>query len=121
MTYAPKYFRPHEYRCKCGSPDCRGKANYAPLADGLLVRLDLLRVIINAPITITSGWRCNVHNAATPGASEKSLHLRGRAADITTADMPALFAAADRLNELYLYKFTELIKYEERGFLHVAF
>ncbi|KMQ73774.1 D-Ala-D-Ala carboxypeptidase family metallohydrolase [Marinobacter subterrani] len=40
-----------------------------------------VRKHFNAPITITSGCRCESHNANV-GGSPNSQHLRGRAADI---------------------------------------
>lgn len=115
--YRPMFFKQIESRCKCGN--CTGKSHHQPLEDGLLTKLDLLRVIINAPITITSGWRCAEHNAAVGGA-EKSYHLIGRAADIRADDMPGLLDAAKRLNAIYLYKFSELIPKLEKGYIHVA-
>lgn len=116
--YAPKYYKPIEWRCKCGR--CKDRASYAPLEDNLLIRLDILRAALGAPITITSGWRCNDHNAATPGASATSYHLIGRAADITAEDFPALASLAERLGKLPLHKWTELIINSERRYIHAA-
>ena len=116
-VYQPLYFKRIEARCKCGK--CTGKSHHQPFEDGLLVKLDLLRTITGAPITITSGWRCAEHNAAVGGV-ENSKHLIGRAADIRADDMPGLLAAVKRLNLIYLYKFSELIPNLERGYIHVA-
>ena len=116
MTYRPAYFQPKEWKCKCG---CKERASYAPLSEKLLIRLDILRAFLNAPIVITSGFRCVAHNAAVGGAV-RSFHLEGRAVDITTKDFPALVAFAGRLDQLYLYKFTQLIPYPDRVFLHLA-
>ena len=118
MTYAAKHFTAKEWRCKCGQ--CGGRSATQPLSDQLLVRLDLLRAALGAPITITSGWRCEAHNAATPGASARSYHLQGRAADITADEFAALTGIARRIGELYLYKWTELLVYPDRRYLHVA-
>jgi uncharacterized protein YcbK (DUF882 family) len=90
-----------------------------PLDGNLLIRLDLLRAMVGAPVVINSGWRCEAKNFTCGGAA-KSLHLYGRAADIRTAHLNELFAAAERLAALPYWKFTELIKYPERGFLHVG-
>ena len=96
--YNPVYFRAPEWRCKCGKPGCPAGAK--PLADPVLRFLDLCRAALGQPIEITSGWRCPAHNASTPGAAEKSLHLRGRAADIKSANMADLGAIVRRLAAL---------------------
>jgi hypothetical protein len=116
MTYRPTFFQPNEWKCKCG---CKERASHAFLSEKLLIRLDILRAFLDAPIIITSGFRCEANNAAVGGA-ERSYHLQGRAVDITTKDFSALVAFAGRLNQLYLYKFTELIPYPNRVFLHLA-
>lgn len=118
MQYRPHHFKPHEWKCKCGR--CKDRASYAPLGDQLLVRLDILRAAIGAEIIITSGWRCTDHNGTIPGASPTSYHLIGRAADITAENYELLAATAERIGKLYLYKWTELIRYPERRYLHVA-
>ncbi len=120
--YKPKYFQPVEWACKCQRQDCASRARSMFLHDQLLIRLDLLRVIIGAPIVINSGCRCAEHNAAVGGAV-KSYHLLGRAADIRPRDaklLPALIDAGNRLGTIYLYKWTEFLPYIEEGFLHVA-
>ena len=62
-----------EFACKCG---CGQDTVDAQL-------LDILQDIRNefGPVNITSANRCPSHNKAE-GGSEKSQHLRGRAADI---------------------------------------
>jgi zinc D-Ala-D-Ala carboxypeptidase len=44
--------------------------------------LEPLREAVGAPIVVTSGYRCPILNARTPGASSTSDHTKGRAADI---------------------------------------
>jgi len=100
MSYTPHYFKPHEWRCKCGK--C---ADAGPLAEELLIRLDVLRVFVGGPVIITSGWRCPAHNAKTPGAVESSRHLLGRAADLQAGDIAALAKAAKELNKLPSFRF----------------
>ena len=117
MSYKPTHFKITETRCKCGR--CTGATATQQLKDEILFRLDLLRIMVNMKVTVTSGWRCAAHNAAS-GGSAKSYHLQGRAADITCSDMPRLFAAVDRLKNIHGLDFVEIIKYPERGFLHVA-
>lgn len=115
--YKPKFFTPKEWRCKCGK--CKTRESYAPINDQVLVRLDLIRAALNAPITITSGWRCQAHNA-TVGGADRSYHMQGRAVDVTADDFAALVAMAERIGGLYLYKFTELRPNLSRRYLHLA-
>ena len=46
-----------------------------------LGRLDHARGLAGVPFRITSGWRCERHNAEV-GGSETSSHMKGLAADI---------------------------------------
>ena len=48
--------------------------------------LDPIREHFGAPIIITSGYRCPQLNKAIDGASPRSLHMRGLAADFTTGN-----------------------------------
>ena len=49
---------------------------------GLYVSLEILRSYIGAdPIIITSGYRCEKHNAEVGGVAN-SMHMTGKAADI---------------------------------------
>ena len=52
--------------------------------------LDVARKELNAPIKITSGYRCQSLNKAI-GGSIKSQHIYGLAADIVCDDLPHLF------------------------------
>jgi uncharacterized protein YcbK (DUF882 family) len=98
MSYIARYFQPSEWRCKCGV--CGGDPAYAPLADELLMRLDLLRWALGEPVAITSGWRCPEHNIAVGGV-QGSRHTAGRAADITnTKYFPVLCSLVRRLQDL---------------------
>jgi uncharacterized protein YcbK (DUF882 family) len=47
----------------------------------LMAVLELVRMHFNAPVTVTSSYRCEKHNAAVGGA-KSSKHLLGIAADI---------------------------------------
>lgn len=68
-------FRVGEFVCKCGQ--C-GKA----LVDQALVeRLQQIRDHFDAPVNITSGYRCKAHNTAV-GGDPNSSHMQGMAADI---------------------------------------
>lgn len=68
-AYTPKYFKPSEWACKCGCGLDR--------IDMKLIRtLDLIRERFGRPIIITSGCRCEKHNA-TVGGRPGSAHLLG--------------------------------------------
>jgi peptidoglycan hydrolase-like protein with peptidoglycan-binding domain len=67
-------FNSKEFFCKCG-------CNSALIDEKLITYLQLIREHFGAPITITSGYRCNKHNEKVGGAS-KSKHKLGQAADI---------------------------------------
>ena len=71
-----------------------------------------LRQAINAPITITSGYRCRALNMAVGGATN-SLHLWGLAADITAGDRQSMLIEAARL-----FKFHEMIIH--KTYVHIS-
>ena len=75
-----KDFNRSEFGCKgkaCKKLGCRDIAvDYE-----LLKILEDIRTTFDQPVTITSAYRCTMHNAAVKG-SRKSMHLTGKAADI---------------------------------------
>lgn len=54
--------------------------------DDLLIKLNKFREIYGKPMIVNSGWRPVSINNKTPGASKKSKHLIGCAADIQDKD-----------------------------------
>lgn len=73
-----KYFDKEEFKCKCGGKYCTG---YPKEPQQLLVEAcDDVREYFDAPMTISSGLRCAIHNANEGGVSN-SRHLSGKAAD----------------------------------------
>jgi uncharacterized protein YcbK (DUF882 family) len=72
-----KNFDRSEFACR--GDNCCGHS--APIDPDLIAALQLLRDRIARPLTITSGFRCNRHNAAVGGA-DNSLHTLGMAADV---------------------------------------
>lgn len=62
-------------------------SNLTTLVDNIL---DPLRDLLNAPITVNSGFRCDAVNDAVGGA-KTSQHLEGKAADIECFDNKILF------------------------------
>lgn len=74
-----KYFRREEFRCPCSR--CGG---FPKEPDGKLVRLaDQVREHFGAPMTISSGVRCQAHNDELKGSAKNSYHVRGKAIDFT--------------------------------------
>lgn len=71
-------FSRHEFACK--GEHCCGHS--APVHPDLVAGLQELRDKVGGPLTLSSGFRCNVHNAATPGAAPDSLHTLAMAADV---------------------------------------
>lgn len=71
-------FRSEEFACKC----C-GKCE---MDQRLIDVLQLIRDILNKPIYINSGYRCDKHNKEV-GGSSNSQHTKGKAADIRIKDM----------------------------------
>ena len=80
-----KHFKVGEFRCHC----CGEIKNYLMVAE----MLERLREAIKMPITVNSGYRCYARNAIIGGEID-SLHLIGKAADITCDNLDALKAAA---------------------------
>ncbi len=69
-----EHFSRSEFACKCGC----GRADVDPR---LVSRLEALRRALGRPLIITSGVRCESHNAAV-GGRPTSAHLKGTAADV---------------------------------------
>lgn len=80
--------------------------------------LDITRGYMEKPIFVNSGYRCKKLNDVVGGVSN-SMHTKGLAADIRTADKGDIekiynFLSKNREN----FKIKELIKYA--NFIHVA-
>lgn len=75
-----KYFKREEFRCKCGGRYCNG---YPVEPDEKLIRLaEKVREHFNAPVTVSSGIRCEKHNASVGGVAN-SKHRLGKAMDFS--------------------------------------
>lgn len=72
-----KYFKISEFECK-GRDGCHLPENCPP--SELLEVLTEIREHYNAPLIITSGYRCEHHNKEVGGAAH-SQHLKGDAVD----------------------------------------
>lgn len=79
-----KYFTRDEFKCKCGK--CGGFP--VEPKEKLVKLLDGVREHFHAPIHISSGVRCQDHNAAVGGVSN-SRHLYGKAVDFHVSGIPS--------------------------------
>lgn len=87
-----QYFKVREFACKDGS-------DTVLIDDNLVDRLDRIRTVFGAGVTITSGYRTTSYNANVGGASN-SQHTKGTAADIQVRGVPPL-AIANYVEETY--------------------
>lgn len=85
-----KYFSTREFSCKCTNKECVDQK----IDKELLEKLTELRIAVNEPITITSGYRCAAHQAAVEKSgvstvvAKHSQHELGKAVDLKTTRMP---------------------------------
>lgn len=75
-----KYFKRSEFACKCGGKYCNGFPVEPKKA--LVQTADKVRAHFSAPATVSSGVRCEKHNAAVGGVSG-SRHKLGKAMDFS--------------------------------------
>lgn len=102
-------FSRSEFACRC--------CCWVEIDFRLVTSLQTLRDLANAPIRVTSGYRCSDHNRAVGGAKH-SLHLSGRAADIVIAGLSVV--------EMYMlagqvppFRNGGIGIYPLKGFIHV--
>lgn len=104
--WRPRFFSPSEFACRCSYDDCdRLPKHLLDDIEALAHELEIgIRIALDRPVDINSGYRCPRHNANTPGASKNSLHTAGRAADVSvtglSGDFLAGFVEAQILNGL---------------------
>jgi len=96
--------------CEFGCPCCRR----VMLSPDLLTRLNHLRMVINRPVYINSGYRCKEENHRVGGVTG-SYHLLGMAVDIHVKD----FLLFDLLLYAQEMDFTGIGFYEKENFLHL--
>ena len=101
-----RFFSLYEFECPC--------CNRVMLSPDLLTRINHLRIIINRPIYINSGYRCKEENQRVGGVPG-SYHLLGMAVDIHVKDI--------LLSDLLIYAqgigFNGIGNYEKKNFLHL--
>lgn len=83
LKYGGDYFKPSEFKCKCGGKYCTGYP--AVVSPQLIKNLVYLRKDSDSPMTIMSGLRCKTWNAMQSGSASQSRHMSGLAADIFSA------------------------------------
>ena len=103
------YFKPEEFRCKCGK--CDGGSMDA----ALVKNLNEARRLAQVPFVITSAYRCKTHNKAIGGA-ENSAHTRGHAVDIR---IPTSGIAYHVIKSLLDVGFTRIGYNSKHSFIHV--
>lgn len=74
------YFTVSEFKCNCRKCSC--KANPTYLNPKLITYLEQMRIHFGKPCIVTSGMRCKKYNNSLRGASRRSKHLSGDAADV---------------------------------------
>lgn len=105
-------FKFREFACKhCGA------VSISPKFAELVARLQLLRDKVAKPVSVTSGYRCAVHdaNVGTSGTPGRGPHTTGHAADIyvSSLSVDALASLAKACG------FTGIGRYPKQGFVHV--
>ncbi len=105
-----EHFRHAEFACPC----CGVNAVMLRLVDGLET---LRHKCGNAPITVTSGFRCWSRNELVGGA-EKSRHLSGEAADIIVAGFHPL-EVVDIAERIEVFSHGGIGTYTDQGFTHL--
>ena len=107
-----------ELACQCKHKDCNMLLTYSPA----ILSFNNTRHNFGRPILVTSGHRCQKHNADVGGVDD-SFHMRGQAHDLAplyTKDMSeddkkALLKELARTAKRY-YSYTQI--YYEQGFVH---
>lgn len=72
------YFTNKELACKCGVCG-RGEADMSP---SFMAKLEAIREECGFPLPVTSGFRCQAHNAKVSGTGLHGPHTTGHAVDI---------------------------------------
>jgi len=111
--YSPNFTRA-ELDCKCG---CATPKHIEKALRQTAVQLEKLRKHWNAPMHITSGYRCVTHNRRVGGAPN-SQHLQGKAADVIVARFLQDGFVQDA-EKVPAFKNGGIGRYPAQGFVHV--
>ena len=100
---------------KCRGKKCCGSS--CPMDTRFMEALQILRSHIGIPFTVTSGFRCRVHNSRIRGSANNSSHTKGLAADIKVKGMTPreVYNIAKRLPEFSTASFGVY-----NSFLHIS-
>lgn len=80
--------------------------------------MDPAREKLGMPIYCNSGFRCPIHNAACPGASKTSQHMKAEAMDVHCADnrrLARIIVEAGRFDQLILYPTFIHVSWKRQG------
>lgn len=97
-----RYFQRGEFRCPCSR--CGGFP--VEPEEGLVRLADKVREHFGAPVTVSSGVRCQAHNDELSGSVPNSYHVRGKAMDFCVRGVPGavLLAYVKTLPIHYAYQ-----------------
>ena len=108
-----EYFKRQEFECKCGCGFGSREDDLMPA--GLILALDKIRLELQAPMRVNSGFRCYNHNVKVGGV-KNSKHLAGRAADVSCNNYAKLVSIAEKHKSIFGLK---IIRYDNDKFLHI--
>lgn len=80
-----RYFKRQEFACPC--PRCGGFP-VEPAERLVRVAVQIREHFGGKPVIVSSGVRCQAHNAELPGSSPTSRHMRGLAMDFAVRGVP---------------------------------
>ena len=111
MNYRVRFFRLDEFRCPC--------CGVVMVAVGLVLLLDILRASLGRRLIVTSGYRCEKHNAEVHGA-KASRHLLGAAADLRPVVGMSYTDFAAMAGGVFAFPGCEVREYPKETHVHVA-
>ena len=103
---------PTRFRCK----HC-GKLPPGGMSPELMQLVGDLEEFFGVTFTINSGYRCPAHNAKTKGASPKSRHMHGDAADLKV--IPSVMDVVTLADVARMFGADGVGTYAKHGFVHV--
>ena len=77
--YLTAHFNSEEFDCKCG-------CGWGNIRQNLVLKLELVRMVLDKPLKINSGIRCLEYNRSI-GSSDTSSHIKCIAVDIGCTQM----------------------------------
>lgn len=111
MNYRVRFFKLEEFQCPC--------CGRVMIAAGLVLLLDILRASLGRRLIVTSGYRCEKHNAEVHGA-KASRHLLGAAADLRPVAGMSYADFAAMAGGVFAFPGCEVREYPKETHVHVA-